>query len=471
VGLTAQELAVTPEPPAVGPAPAEDADSVEGAPTISLSEALAVAFRGNFGLLSSVDGVESARLGVSVSEAQFFPQLTPTLRGDADDRLAALEIAQKLPWTGGTLRGTTSYRSTTREDQLFPSTSDVRLTLSQPLLRGFGPKVTKYDLDNSRRGLEGRERSFEREQQRLAVDVTAAFFQVIRQRQLVAVARQSQERSLRLKIASEARLEVGLASKMDVLRAELQTSQAESAAVAAESALETALEQFRLLLGLAPTDPVEPENVDLPTDIAAETEPLEVLLGRAAQNRVDLAESLDQVADAERKLAVSRNRLLPQVDVNMSFIRTGYGNDFTNSWESGEYDFRLYFTAAYPLDRSSDSAARANAELELAARQRLLTQKRFEIEGDVRSAVRDLQRIQKSVDLQRKNVEFADQQHRLATLRYERGLASNFDVVDAEGNLFSARTTLVGLLADYQVARAKLQRATGDLDLFQETSP
>ncbi len=460
--------------PATAPAevaPAPGAGPTQGAPTVSLREAIAIAFRGNFGLLSSADGVESARLGVSVSKAQFFPRLTPTLRGDADDRMASLDIGQRLPWTGGTLHGTTSYRSTTREDQLFPSTSDARLTLTQPLLRGFGPKVTQYDLINSRRSLEGRQRSFTRDQQRLAVDVTAGFYQVIRQRQLVAVARQSQERSLRLKTASEARLEVGLASKLDVLRAELQASQAESAAVAAEAALETALEQFRLLLGLAPTDPVEPENVELPADIVARTEPLEVLLERAVRQRVDLAETQDEVDDAQRKLAVSRNRLLPQIDLNMSLIRTGYGTSFTSSWDGGEYDFRLYFTAAYPLERSSDLSARANAELDLTARQRLLTQKRFEVEGDVRAAVRDLERIRKSVELQRKNVEFAEQQHRLATLRYERGLASNFDVVDAEGNLFSARTTLVSLLADYQVARARLRRATGDLDLMGELGP
>src|SRR5204863_706579 len=88
----------------------------------------------------------------------------------------------------------------------------------------------------------------------------------------------------------------------------------------------------------------------------------------------------------------------------------------------------------------------------------------LDVEAEVRNKVRDLQRIRKSIDLQRKGVEIAEQQRRLATLRYQRGLASNFDVVDAEGSLVVARTALVGLLSDYQVARIELMQVTGALE-------
>ena len=66
----------------------------------------------------------------------------------------------------------------------------------------------------------------------------------------MAVSRQSLKRSDSLRKASEARLKVGLASKLDVFRAELQAAQTQEALVRSEAALETALEQFRALLGL-----------------------------------------------------------------------------------------------------------------------------------------------------------------------------------------------------------------------------
>ena len=116
------------------------------------------------------------------------------------------------------------------------------------------------------------------------------------------------------------------------------------------------------------------------------------------------------------------------------------------------------------MDNAAAKASKAVAELDLVARERTVRQRELEVEAEVRAAVRELERIQKSVELQKKGVEVAAQQLRLATLRYQRGLASNFDVVDAEGSLVLARSALVGLLTSYQVARVELLRVTGTLD-------
>jgi outer membrane protein TolC len=127
-------------------------------------------------------------------------------------------------------------------------------------------------------------------------------------------------------------------------------------------------------------------------------------------------------------------------------------------------------STSYPLQRATEKANAAIAELDVDARKRAWDELERGVVAEVRAAVRNLDRIRKSVELQRKGVEFATQQRKLATLRYERGLASNFDVVDAEGNLVAARTALVGLLTDYEVARIQLLKATGDLNPATEFS-
>ena len=65
----------------------------------------------------------------------------------------------------------------------------------------------------------------------------------------------------------------------------------------------------------------------------------------------------------------------------------------------------------------------------------------------------------------------AEQQRRLAVLRYQRGLASNFDVVDAESNYVVARSALVSLLTSYAVARLELLRAVGTRSIETEFGP
>jgi outer membrane protein len=440
-----------------------------GASTVSLAAAVATALQQNFTLLSAADSVSTSRMHETVARAQFYPKLVPTYGQSAYGRAIELDVRQKLPYTGATFSAGAAFRSSIDDAVALPRTSDARFVLTQPLLRGLGPNAAHYDMRNSQRSREGQERSFELTRQRIAIQATSAFYQVILQRQLLAVARQSLKRSESLLKASEARLQVGLVSKLDVFRAELQASQAQEAMVRADTSLQTALENFRSTLGLAATEPIEPEAVDLP-DIAS-TEPLEpidVLVARGQQARIDLLESRDQVEDARRTASLARQNLLPQLDLNFSMTQLGLGTSYGSAWNAADRRFSVFLSSSYPLERSAQSANRAEAELNLAGRQRTLRQQHLQIELEVRSAARELERLAKSIELQRKAVDIAEQQRQLATLRYQRGLASNFDVVDAEGSLVVARSALVGLLTSHRLARYELLRATGSLDVERE---
>jgi outer membrane protein len=447
---------------APGPAP--------GARTLSLGAVVALALERNFQILDQADSVAAAGFRLGAARAQFFPQLTPRFARTSDGTTFGLDVAQKLPWSGATLEGVAAFTSNEQSDNPVARSAAATLLVRQPLLRGAGPNATFYDLRNSRRGRETQKRGYELGRQRLAIQATSAFYNVIAQRQLLTVSRQSLKRSQSLRKASEARLKVGLASKLDVFRAELQAAQTEDALVRSEAALQSALEQMRSLLALPPGDPVEPPAVSLMDTATAEPEPLELLVLRALENRLELQEARDQVQDASRTLSLAKQNLLPQLDATLAVTRLGGGPSFKDAWNLGDTRATLGVTTSYPLDRSTDKANRAVAELDFASRQRALQQRELDVEAEVRSAVRELLRIRKSVDLQKQAVAVAAQQRRLATLRYERGLASNFDVVDAEGSLVLARSALVGLLASYKVAEVELKRATGTLDVTAEFS-
>ncbi len=460
-GVTAPLLSRDAAEDSVAPTP--------GATTIGLADAVAAALRQNFGMLTAVDSVATSRMRETVARAQFYPKLVPAYGESEYGRAFELDLRQKLPWTGASISAGAALRSSIADAVALPRTSNARIVLTQPLLRGFGPNAAHYDLRNSQRGRESQERTFELTRQRVAIQATSAFYQVILQRQLLAVARQSLKRSQSLLKASEARLAVGLVSKLDVFRAELQASQAEDAMVRAQTSLEGALESFRSTLGLPASDPVEPVAVDLP-DIAAKEplEPIEVLVARGQAARIEVAESRDEVEDARRTASLARQNLLPQLDLNFSMTQLGLGTTYGSAWKTADRQFNLFLSSSYPLERSAQSANRGEAELNLAGRQRTLRQQQLQIDLEVRSAARELLRLAKSIELQRKAVDIAEQQRQLATLRYQRGLASNFDVVDAEGSLVLARSALVGLLTSHRLARYELLRATGSLDVEKE---
>jgi outer membrane protein TolC len=463
------------EAPLVEPSAVATPDEAElpapGARTVSLHEAMRLAFEGNYGLLGGADSVQAAHWRESATRAQFNPRFTPRFQASDEESVFALDAFQRLPWLGGGLSGAAAFRSF---DQVGASpagkSSDLRLALTQPLLRGFGPNATYFDLRNARRQRQAQERSYELQRQGLAIAVTQSFYAVVRQRALLGVSRQSLLRTRGLLEASEARMQVGLASKLDVFRAELQASQTEDNLVQARANLEQAKENFRSVLGLDPATPIEPEAAELPpAEIALS--PLEELVRTALEHRIEIQEARDQIDDARRAASLARQNLLPQLDLTLSVSKLGFGPSYRQSLKAADTRFNVFLTTSYPLERSFDRANKAVAELELEARRRALRQREQDVAGDVRSAARNIERILKSVALQRKSLEFAEQQLRLAGLRYQRGLASNFDVVEAEGSLVTARSALVGLLTDFQVARIQLLRSLGTLDVEREFRP
>ena len=115
-GSSAQEPPLPPEPPAPAEAqlPPETAlppegdvaerivGPTEGAPTMSLAAAVRLALERNFGLLDSVDAVNATRWQEKAALGQFFPTVTPVFQRSDDRTVFGVDLAQTLPWTGGT---------------------------------------------------------------------------------------------------------------------------------------------------------------------------------------------------------------------------------------------------------------------------------------------------------------------------------------------------------------------------------
>ena len=439
---------------------------------LSLEEAVRLALVNNLNLLSTVDVVHGAQISKQVAESRFNFKVTPSYgRGISEQSLVdqrfALEVSKLLPF-GTTVTG--NYRSDSMTNQLGNfNNSILGFGVTQPLLRGFGTKATEFQLENSRRGLQGAERSLELSRQRLVVDVVASYYNIVRQQGLVEVADGSLARNRELLRASEARLLVGLSSKLDVFRAELQLSQAEEALILRREALELAFDRFKFDLGLDPwkrvsLEIVEPEYQPFDVDVDALTE-------LALRNRIEVREEHDRIDDARHSQAVSKQNLLPPLDLNIRYEQRGIGDSLGSSFNFQDDAFNVFLSTSYALDRTSERASFALSQIDVDARRRSLKLTEYNVANEVRASARNVQRVGKSIVLQERNIDFAEKQMRLATLRYQRGLASNFDIIDAENNLIRARNNYVSLVTDYHVARIQLKRVSGTLDVDKEFAP
>ena len=184
----------------------------------------------------------------------------------------------------------------------------------------------------------------------------------------------------------------------------------------------------------------------------------------ALSNRLEYRSAQEAVAQAERAAANARDLLRPQFDVSLLLARRQTGDTLRSSFGLDNFQVTTFAALSMPLDRTRETIAQQTASIELQRRRRALESSRRLIEQDVRRAVRQQERMLLELQLADASVDFASQEVEVATLRNERGLANNLDVVNAEGNLLGATAQRIGLLASLAVARLEVRAALGVLD-------
>jgi len=449
---------------AAGPAAAQTG------PFLTLEQAVNEALVRNERLVNQSDTIAQAELGLRLARNTFRPKVTPNIFGsfgstDVSSQTYRVDVSQKLV-TGTELRlgaGTVSAQipgqpGTSEGDLLFYN-ADTTLTLTQPLLRGFGRSVARRSLTSAEIRRQDADRQQSMAEQQVAIEVAAAYYRVVSQQAFVEIARQSRDRARRLRDASEAKLDAGLVSQLDVLRSQQLVAQAEIQFFDAQAAVEEARDRLTFLMGRPTADRLEvqasiPRPTSDPIDLAQAT-------ALALGHRLDLQSRIASRDDAENQIRHARNQLLPQVDVNLALTRRETAPSFRSSFGLDGYQFATFFTIAMPVDRTAQQVDYQSAILDRDRRRREVTTLERQIGDDVKQAVRERDRLLRGVLSAETSVEISRREVEVAQLRYQTGLSNNLDVVTAESGLLAAEGRRVQALADSAVARLRLRALLG----------
>ncbi|HYE84748.1 MAG TPA: TolC family protein [Vicinamibacterales bacterium] len=437
-------------------------------PALSLSDAVKEALVQNERVVNQADTIAHADLGLRLARNTFRPKVTPNIFGsfgrtDVSSQTYRVDVSQKLV-TGTELRFSTGTESAqipgvaSTDDVLFYN-ADTTLTLSQPLLRGFGRGVARRSLTAAELRKDDAARLQSLSEQQVAVEVAAAYYRVVSQQTLVDVARQSLLRARRLRDASEAKLDAGLVSQLDVLRSQQLVSQAELQLFDAQSAVEDARDQLTFLMGRRTTeafivDAAIPRPAVEPIDVSAAT-------AIALANRLDLKSRIAARDDADNQIRFSRNQLLPQVDVNLALTRRETSPTFRDSFGLDGYRFATFFTIAMPVDRTAQQVEYQSAVIDRDRRRREAETLERQIADNVRQTVRERERLIRNLAAAENDVNLSTREVEVAQLRYQNGLSNNLDVVTAEAGLLQAESRRIHALADSAVATLRLRAVLG----------
>ncbi|MES2506350.1 MAG: TolC family protein [Verrucomicrobiota bacterium] len=344
----------------------------------------------------------------------------------------------------------------------------VGVTLTQPLLRGFGPSVNLAEVRVSRRNEAIADHQWETRLQRAIAQVMLEYYDLIFAVENLAVKRDVVIFAQKLVAENEKRLEAGLLSPADVQEAEVAVAVAREEVIAS---LSFAVEKQRNIKGQILSSLDEGGGlIFLPRDslpmIAPRTE-RNTLLQSALARRPDHRAAIEEAEKQAIIVKYTRNQLLPRLDLQATLTANGLSGDrsgaYQRAFERQGYDTQVGFQFSIPLGNRTAKANSAVAESR--EQQSILNIARSELNVSVEidTVIAQVKAAKARLDSTRESVRLGERLLETEQKRLGEGVARTFDVLKARRDVADARTRQIAALADYNKAATQLALVSGSL--------
>ncbi len=295
--------------------------------------------------------------------------------------------------------------------------------------------------------------------QNLFLSAIQGYYQVNATQAALESTREAERSALASLEAATARYKAGVATPADKLQAQTAYSQAGLNRIRAEGDLKNARGTLASLMGMdADSDFVLQQAAASPAYTQFQSNVSE-LIAEARRRRPDLAAAEAQVKAARANIQTVKAAGKPSVSVTTNL---GYlDKQFSDSTRSGAIGLNVTiplftgFSSTYKI-----RSAQEQAEASQAVRDQLNLQIALDVWKAYQSLQTETQSVQSSGDL----VASATQNADVALGRYKAGVGNIIDVITAQSSLASARAQQIQATFNWDIARAGLAYAIGQLD-------
>jgi len=298
----------------------------------------------------------------------------------------------------------------------------------------------------------------ERQREQLRLDITNSYYDIQQAGEEIRIAQAAVTNAQRSLQDAQALERAGLGTRFDVLRSQVQLANATQDLTQALSQLRIAQRQLAQQLSLPPNANIAAAD---PVAVAERwTLGLEETIIRAFDNRAELAQQLAQrdISRARRRIALAE--LGPQVSLFANY------NVVSDLEEDLSPEDNYAVGARVGLNLFDGGAARARAAQEEANIEIAETQfanTRDQVRFQVEEAYNQLQSNFENIQTASVAVEQAEESLRLARLRFQAGVGTQLDVIEAETELTQAQSNQLQAILNYNRALAALERAVSVL--------
>jgi len=419
------------------------ASSAQDKISLTLEKCLSLALSQNPFYLASQERTDAAQARVRQAAAQFFPSLNAQGLQNLDEKVFVLEFPSFIP--GG-------------RPQRFAIdfTKDYQFSLNFTLPLYTGGRLTSGYRSAKLSYLSSQESSRQTTNETV-FNVKRGYYNYLLAKQLVGVTEEALNLAEKTLQNVKNMYEVGMASRLDLLRAEVRVANLKPPLIQARNNVAVAELSLKTLLGLDVAQPVEVtgEMTYTPVEIN-----LQDSLAKAVLNRPELSQLQYQKQMAGEMIKIARADYLPTIALSGNYNtwadRLAFGK---NNWQSF-YAFNLVLSI--PLFNGLQTPAKV-AESQALIREIDFTEKGLinNIKFEVQAAYLTLNNAQEALLSQEKNIDAARESVRVAELNYGEGLITITDLGAAQVALSEARINYLRAIYEYTVSLAQLEKAVG----------
>lgn len=298
----------------------------------------------------------------------------------------------------------------------------------------------------------------ERLNEQTRLDITTAYYDIQQAEEQVRISEGAVNAAIQGLRDARALEEAGLGTRFDTLRAQVQLANENQNLIRARADRRINQRQLVNLLSL-------PQSVDIeaadPVQIAGIWElPLEESIVLAFQNRAELQQQLAQrnINQEQRRIAQAARR--PQVSLFANYNLLDVFNDGLGLADGYSLGARLNWNL---FDAGAASARASQSKVDIAIAETQFADTRNQIRFQVEQAYNNLQANFLNIQTASVALNQAREALRLANLRFQAGVGTQTEVIDAQNDLTRAEGNLVQAILNYNRALATLQRAISNL--------
>ena len=390
-----------------------------------------------------------------------------------------VQIGGLVPWTGtqygllySLVKEESTYSGFVEEFQ-----GSLTMTLTQPILRGFGGKSNMVRIRAARLARQLSNTQFQLTVMTTVAEVIKSYWDLVGAIENLKVREGALENAERLLKISETRREIGTAADIEVLQSKAGVASRQSELISARSQVASASDLLKQFLDLRDGDrfsPVQVVPTDRPNiedkslfDPSQFEESLDKSVALALARRPEAAISELQIDNAEMEETRAKRDMMPQLDFNSSYTAGGRDHrlrkTFRGILNKQDEAYTLGLTASLPIGNHVARGQHLRAKL---ARREAEQQQKKTLQGlmlNAHMAVRNVMTNRILVESNRQARRLQEANVVAEEKRLRLGVTTSWQVLQVQEDLTAAQTLEVQAQTAYEKALVELQLAEGTL--------